>query len=125
MLCNDKIYDVLVAISKTADSKFKFQSEANFDMANPLRACFGPDVTQQFDRRDLYRMLVDGKFANRCQKPVWQLRWVVLEPFDDRGYRVPLQRRYENSLNHSAKLCRTQVNPVVGSSIPGLRPRNA
>lgn len=78
-LCHDKMYDVIVAISKAADSKFMLpKNESCFDMANPLRACFSPDVTVQFDRRDLYRLLIDGKIANRCQKPVSHLRWAFV-----------------------------------------------
>ncbi len=51
-----------------------FGDEGSFDMASPLRACYGPDAFQLFGRRDLHRWLVDGKFANRCQKPVWLVR---------------------------------------------------
>jgi hypothetical protein len=75
-LCQDKISDVIVAYSKDANSIFKFGSEGDFDMANPLRAFYSPDFIQQFGRRDHYRWTVNGKMVNRCQKPVPMMRWV-------------------------------------------------
>lgn len=76
-LCADKMYDVLVAHSP-GTTAYKFGAEARFDMANPLRACYGPDAFCQFGRKDLSRWKIGAdEQANRCQKPVQMMRCVV------------------------------------------------
>ena len=64
-----------MAFSSDTNKLFKFDAqEAEFDLASPLRAFYSPDYIQQFGRRDMSRWMVDGKYANRCQKSVAMMR---------------------------------------------------
>ncbi len=74
-LNSDKAQVVIIAYSNEEDSRFKFDGEDLFEMANPVRGFRSVDAGVRFGRSDLYgRWLIDGQVVNRCQKPIDLLR---------------------------------------------------